>query len=135
MSFRTFARSSSGGSSSNIGSFPRRLLKCSNHFFTRSSFVLPFRIPRLADFRPVVMLISCQLSPCFLLLSVSLSLDFSFWSCCCTCIVGLLEKAVSAFCTAYRASFIHGSSAILLRLFFFFGGISFSVASAFAWAK
>ncbi len=42
---------------------------------------------------------------------------------------------MNTFCTASRASFIHGSSAIFLRLFFLFGGISFSVASAFAWTK
>ena len=64
-----FARSSSGGSSSNTGSLPRRLLKCSNHLFTRFSFVLPFRIPRLADFRQMIVLFSRQLSPRFLLLS------------------------------------------------------------------
>ena len=49
--------------------------------------------------------------------------------------MGLLEKAGNTFCAASRASFIHGSSAIFLRLFFFFGGISFSVASTFVWRK
>ena len=42
---------------------------------------------------------------------------------------------MDAFCTASRASFICGSSASFLGLFFGFGGISFSVASSFAWTK
>ena len=42
---------------------------------------------------------------------------------------------MNTFCTASRASFIHGSSAIFLCLCFFFGGISFSLASAFASTK
>ena len=54
----------SSSASVTTGYLPRSSEKCLYQLLSRSCLLLPFIIPFLADFRPVMWLISFQLSPC-----------------------------------------------------------------------